>query len=180
MSYIDLGYNVFLEKGGSLLEGYKDVQFYSTVSIDPNTGGIITEQVSAGLATINTEKLSQAEIDQLLGKIKANQLSAGDISQPINLVSGYIQSANFSTGSTGWRIDADGNVEFNSGEFRADVIASAIHIPDTTSANSFHVDSDGNAWWGSTILGSAVAKILKTGQPPLQMLQLRACKRDRL
>jgi uncharacterized protein YjbI with pentapeptide repeats len=163
MSYIDLGYNVFLEKSGSLLDGYKELQLYSTVSIDPDTGAPATDQVSTGLSTINTEKLSQAEVDQLLGKIKASSLSAGDISQPINVVSGYIQSGNFTTGSVGWRIDADGNVEFNTGTFRADVIAAAIHIPDTTTANSFHVDSEGNAWWGATAIGSAVAKVLKTG-----------------
>jgi len=38
-----------------------------------------------------------------------------------------------------------------------------LDIPDTVTANSFHVDVDGNAWWGATVLGSAVAKILKTG-----------------
>lgn len=41
--------------------------------------------------------------------------------------------------------------------------ASSLDIPDTTTANSFHVDTTGNAWWGATTLGSAVAKILKTG-----------------
>ena len=38
-----------------------------------------------------------------------------------------------------------------------------LDIPDTTTANSFHVDTEGNTWWGATAIGSAVAKVLKTG-----------------
>ena len=41
--------------------------------------------------------------------------------------------------------------------------ASEIHIPDTVTANSFHADSSGNTWWGSILIGDAVAKVLKTG-----------------
>ena len=44
--------------------------------------------------------------------------------------------------------------------------ASSINIPDTTTANSFHVDTSGNAWWGSNVAGglaTATAKILNTG-----------------
>jgi hypothetical protein len=40
---------------------------------------------------------------------------------------------------------------------------SQLDIPDTVTANSFHVDSSGDAWWGATAIGSAVAKILNTG-----------------
>jgi len=40
---------------------------------------------------------------------------------------------------------------------------SSINIPDTTTANSFHVDSDGNTWWGSTTFASAIASISKAG-----------------
>lgn len=38
-----------------------------------------------------------------------------------------------------------------------------LDIPDTTTANSFHVNTTGDAWWGSTAIGTAVAKILATG-----------------
>lgn len=40
---------------------------------------------------------------------------------------------------------------------------SSIDIPDTTTANSFHVDSSGNAWWGATTLAASNAKVLNTG-----------------
>ena len=38
-----------------------------------------------------------------------------------------------------------------------------LDIPDTTTANSFHVDVNGNAWWGSTALATAVASVTKAG-----------------
>ncbi len=41
--------------------------------------------------------------------------------------------------------------------------ASSINIPDTATANSFHVDSTGNAWWGSILIAGAIAKVLNTG-----------------
>jgi len=76
---------------------------------------------------------------------------------------GAYQSPNFVTGSTGWQFDSDGNLEANSGTFRGALVANSLDIPDTTTANSFHVDTDGNAWWGAAAIGSAVAKVLKTG-----------------
>jgi len=41
--------------------------------------------------------------------------------------------------------------------------ASSINIPDVITANSFHTDSSGNSWWGSVLIGDAVAKVLNTG-----------------
>ena len=43
------------------------------------------------------------------------------------------------------------------------IVGGKVDIPDTTSANSFHVDVDGNTWWGSTAIGTSVAKVLNTG-----------------
>jgi len=87
---------------------------------------------------------------------------------------GGIQSAEFSTGATGWRFDADGNLEANAGHFRGDVTGASgtfsgvltggsLNIPDITSAPSFHVDNTGNTWWGAAAIGSATASILNTG-----------------
>jgi len=73
------------------------------------------------------------------------------------------RSKDFVSGSTGWEIRADGEVEFNSGVFRGTVAVNSLDIPDATTANSFHVDSLGNAWWGATTLGASTAKVLNTG-----------------
>lgn len=43
------------------------------------------------------------------------------------------------------------------------ISASAIDIPDNVTANSFHVNSSGDAWWGAAAIESATAKVLKTG-----------------
>jgi hypothetical protein len=48
----------------------------------------------------------------------------------------------------------------------------SLNIPDTITANSFHVDISGNAWWGATVIGSAVAKILNTGAATFTNIQI--------
>lgn len=74
-----------------------------------------------------------------------------------------VQSSTYTAGISGWSLLPNGDAEFNSGTFRGSLIAGSIDIPNLTTASSFHVDNQGNAWWGATALGSAVAKILKTG-----------------
>src|SRR3990167_7015227 len=66
------------------------------------------------------------------------------------LKGGTLQSPNFSKSNSGWQINADGNVEFNDGTFRGALVANSLDIPDTTTADSFHVDTSGNAWWGAS------------------------------
>jgi hypothetical protein len=73
-------------------------------------------------------------------------------------------------------IDKDGIAKFNLGNATkyikwngvTFVVAGAISvgsldIPDTTTANSFHVDSLGNTWWGAAGIASATGKVLNTG-----------------
>lgn len=71
-------------------------------------------------------------------------------------------------------VDMQGNLTATSGTFTGDITgasgtfsgaiqATSIDIPDTTTANSFHVDGDGNAWWGATTLAGSTAKVLNTG-----------------
>jgi uncharacterized protein YjbI with pentapeptide repeats len=87
---------------------------------------------------------------------------------------GGIQSAEFSTGATGWRFDADGNLEANAGHFRGDVTGASgifsgvltggsLNIPDITSAPSFHVDNTGNIWSGAAAIASAPFKVTNAG-----------------
>jgi hypothetical protein len=73
------------------------------------------------------------------------------------------QSPNFVEGAIGWRLQSNGDFEANDGTFRGALIAGSIDIPNTTTANSFHVDTAGNAWWGATTLGSAIASISYAG-----------------
>lgn len=88
-----------------------------------------------------------------------------------------LESTNFVTGSSGWRLDADGNLEANNGNFRGDITGASgtfsgtvsvgsLNIPDSVTANSMHVDSSGNTWWGATVASgyaNAPAYVLKDG-----------------
>lgn len=58
-------------------------------------------------------------------KIKAALIEVEEIfARSITMRSGgSIQSDNYSTGSAGWKIDSNGNVEFNNGTFRGDIYA---------------------------------------------------------
>lgn len=55
--------------------------------------------------------------------ISQTVIHSGEASYKVSLVDGYLQSNNFVSGSAGWRIDADGNAEFDSGYFRGDISA---------------------------------------------------------
>jgi len=70
-----------------------------------------------------------------------------------------LQSPNFQDGVKGWKLSSSGSAQFNEG-----IETDHIDIPDTTTANSFHVDTTGNAWWGATTLASAVAYIKNDGK----------------
>jgi acetyltransferase-like isoleucine patch superfamily enzyme len=86
--------------------------------------------------------------------------------QPMQMQQNYMQSANFVTGSAGWKIDAAGNLEANAGTFRGALVANSIDIPNTTTADSFHVESDGDTWWGANIasgISVATASVTKAG-----------------
>ena len=72
-------------------------------------------EIIANTANIKDGIILSAKIDSL----SANKISAGNLSVQMNLTTGgSIKSNNYSAGSAGFIIDADGSVEFNSGTFR--------------------------------------------------------------
>lgn len=86
------------------------------------------------------------------------------------LSSGDFASPNYVPGVSGWKLDAQGNFEAVSGTF-----SGAFNIPNATSANSFHIDSNGNAWWGSNVATGytgANAYILNTGAAVFKNIQI--------
>jgi len=93
----------------------------------------------------------------------AESFVSGEIQGDLSILDGFLESKGFVTTSTGWRIDADGDAEFNSGTFRGSLIANSIDIPDTTTTESFHVESDGDTFWGATTFAGAVASVSKAG-----------------
>jgi len=82
--------------------------------------------------------------------------------------SGALSSENYVAGTSGWRIDGAGNVEFESGEFRGDISGASGTFSSTidiggADATSFHVDIGGNMWLGAAIYADAPFKVSSAG-----------------
>lgn len=80
--------------------------------------------------------------------VPSNFIQDGDTIVRLNMIDGYLQSNGFVSGSTGWRIDSDGNVEFANGYFRGDVVGatitgSTIWAKNTGSGLDIKLGSDG-------------------------------------
>jgi len=74
------------------------------------------------------------------------------------VINGDLTSSSWVSETSGWKLFSDtGAVEFNDGTFRGSLEAGDIHIPDQTTAASFHVDSDGDVWVGTNIANKATA-----------------------
>ena len=52
------------------------------------------------------------------------------------------------------------------------LVVDHLDIPDLVTADSFHVDTAGNTWWGSVLIGGAVAKVLKNGAATFTNIQI--------
>jgi len=94
---------------------------------------------------------------------QGSKITDAKVSGNMEVVAGQIQSANYVLNTSGWRLTP------TSGEFNFAVSVDLLDIPDITTANSFHVDNQGNAWWGCNNASfiadpnNATAYILKTG-----------------
>jgi hypothetical protein len=124
--------------------------FQSDVQVQEGQGGVI-------------ERIINNEIPQIInGK---------------RLIGCSLERASFRTGEEGARFEiypeSDPTVAMimysatNSEVFKVliggDLSVTSLDIPNTTTANSFHVDTSGNIWWGATTIGGATAKVLNTG-----------------
>lgn len=111
------------------------------------------------LREVTTEEI-WAEVQRLRGEIQThNHLTFG--SQELNgIVNGILQSPNFITGSSGWQLKPNGDLEANSGTFRGALVGNSLEI----GTNGIHIDTNGNMWWGSssTYAGASI-KISSAG-----------------
>ena len=169
------------------------VYFYVTAV---NTSGRESEpstifNSSGANALINSSHIGTAQItDAKIVTLGVNKLTSGTVSaKQITLatadsVDSYIQSDNFNTGTAGFRITSDGNVEFNNGNFRGDISgASGTFTGSITGASgtfggnlsggtidiggsdssSFHVDTDGDMWLGASNYVDAPFRVSSDG-----------------
>jgi len=109
--------------------------------------------------TISTPTTSMTE-EQIRNLIVETMLNYSGL---MRIKSGNLQSGNFISGSTGWGLNASGVAEFLQGIFRGALSAATIDIGGAD-ATSWHVDINGNMWWGNyTTYASALIKISNTG-----------------
>lgn len=104
--------------------------------------------------------------------VSSNAVTSGQSMNNVTMTDGFWQSSNYALGSTGWKLTK------SSGEFNFPVSVDSIDIPDAVIANSFHVQSDGDTFWGTTPTlfdadnNNAIAYILKTGIAKFQSVIL--------
>jgi hypothetical protein len=101
----------------------------------------ITE-AKIGTAAITTAKIADATItdakinDLSAGKITSGSIIGGEITVGgVSNTSGFIKSYNYSSGSAGWIINADGSAEFDAAVIRGTLDASQINVTNINAAN---------------------------------------------
>jgi len=132
-------------------------------------GDYYTPESLSGVVSSGSSSLSSETVPE--------SITSGELLGNLIMVDGFIRSKGYIANTSGWTINADGSVEFDSGYFRGDITGASgtfsgtltggsLNIPDITTASSFHVDVSGNTWWGTNIAtgyATAPAKILATG-----------------
>lgn len=99
-------------------------------------------------------------------------LSSGETLGNMVIKDGYLQSSNFVSASAGWRLTP------TSAELNISTAIKSLDIPDTTTANSFHVKTNADTWWGCNVADfasdndNAAAYVLKTGEAKFQNITL--------
>ena len=72
--------------------------------------------------------------------ISTSVLGSGEMIGNYTIKDGYFQSSNFVSGSAGWQLSPTG------AEINVSTAILSLDIPDKTTANSFHVESDADSY----------------------------------
>jgi len=90
------------------------------------------------------DSTTAAAVNSFSGGTAPATIASGDMVSNFNVAGGYLQSANFATGVTGWKFDALGNLEANSGTFRGSLYAEVGNIGDwVISTSGLYYDGTG-------------------------------------
>src|SRR3990167_6504088 len=113
------------------------------------------DALSVPMGTMVSPKKGQDSLGGLqAGATEVSQGSGNDVFK-ISSKGIHLGAANFADAP--FSVDMQGNVVAET------LVTTELHIPDATTANSFHVDTEGNTWWGATTLGASVASVTKAG-----------------
>lgn len=75
--------------------------------------------------TFNEYEENRKSESQVAISVPSAVIQSGQLVQNLSMVAGYLQSANYISGNSGWRIDGAGNLEANNAVFRGTIIASS-------------------------------------------------------
>lgn len=126
-----------------------------TPIISSSSAGFVTPENPTGDAKVTTPNTVSSRTPS--GSIDLGKTTLGTLS-----IYDYIESDDFVTGSTGWRISGNGDAEFSNATIRGSLSAVTIDIGGAD-ATSFHVDIDGNMWSGAATLAAAPFQVSSSG-----------------
>lgn len=127
---------------------------------DAKISSLTADKITAGTIDGSVINVTNIDADNIsTGTLGGARLGNGSIAA-IKLTSD-LQSDNYVAGSSGWRIRRDtGDVEFEDGVFRGDIVGGTINIGDS---NDFHVGSTGLMWIGNSSYSSAPFRVSNGG-----------------
>ena len=146
-----------------------------TYNYIPSKDKIISEVASGEMAqkmgglTVDAQQLSNGGI-QIQGV--AERILIGSATEPMTGVGIFIGNDGALLTGYDFRVgDPSGNYLYWDASAATLTVsgvltASSLHIPNQTTVNSFHTDSNGNSWWGTNVAtgyATAPASILNTG-----------------
>lgn len=82
------------------------------------------------------EEKSYEELPGQTQPISATQILTGNVNAQLNLIGGDLRSDGYVAGSAGWKIDSNGNVEFEDGYFRGDITGASGTFTGTITATT--------------------------------------------
>ena len=140
-------------------------------TVDYNAFGIMS-----GITPYNNQlnSLNGAIPDTSSSVVSPQSLTSGQTSSQVSVVNGFFQSSNFVTGSAGWQINSNGNVEFGSGYFRGDITGASGTFSGAITATSGTI---GGFTIGATTLTGGAGGDIKTASSGERIEILSSTKR---
>jgi len=133
---------VAVDKSGNASDPSDGQAAVANLIVEANIADANITNVKIGTAAITTAKIADATItDAKIQDLSANKITSGSIIGGeitvggVANTSGFIKSYNFSSGSAGWIIRANGSAEFDAAVIRGTLDASQINVTNIDAAN---------------------------------------------
>ena len=133
---------VAVDKSGNESDPSDGQSAVANLIVEANIADANITNIKIATAAITDAKIADATItdakisDLSAGKITSGSIIGGEITVGgIANTSGFIKSYNFSSGSAGWAINADGSAEFDAAVIRGTLDASQINVTNLDATN---------------------------------------------